>query len=162
MNDSPGLAAMMVQLGPLFQKIMQSLTPLVDQPIVRMPWVLPLARSQVIDAGATGTVLTPTDFTNALEWPFEIRSVKFSQDIAHTPRDWRVTIIDQIFNNPLQKAAFMVADVIDNNTGKWVLDFPWVMRPKGGAWQISVDNIDEENPITVDIALIGSFLIPRK
>jgi hypothetical protein len=160
--DSPGLAAMMVQFGPLVQTIMQRIQPLVDQPVVRMPWVLPLARSQVIAAGASGSVLTPTDFTNALEWPFEITAIKFSQDPAHTYRDWQVQLLDQIFNQPLQKSAFMVADVVDDNTGKWKLDFPWVMRPKGGAWQVVINNLDTINPITVDLGLIGSFLIPRK
>lgn len=159
---SPGLSAMLVQLAPVVSQFMQRIQPLLDQPVVRLPWNMSLARGQVIAAGATGQILTPTDFQYAFEWPFEIHTVKFSQDISHTFRDWRYAIQDQTFMQPLQKAqSTLVADVVDDNTGKYEWKFPWVMRPKGGAFQITVDNLDTINPITVDIALLGYLLIPR-
>ena len=82
---------------------------------------------------------------------------------AHTPRDWRVRIEDQTFNQPwgLSNNGTMVATYIDDNTGKYKLEMPWIVRPKGGALAITVYNLDTVNPITVDIAFIGSQLLPR-
>lgn len=158
---SPGLGAMLAQLAPVFQGFMNKIQPLLNQPVIRMPYNLPLARSQVLTAGSTSNILTPTDFSHSLEWPFEVRWVKFSQDPAHTYRDWRVGIQDQTFNQPFQKSNFMVADVVDDNTGKYVLEFPWIVRPKGGALNVVVDNLDTVNPLTVDINFSGYLLIPR-
>lgn len=161
-DASPGLSAMMVQLGPLLQTVMAKIQPLIDQPVIRMPYSMPLAHSQVIAAGLTGQILTPADFQYSLEWPFEVHAVKFSQDIAHTYRDWRVAFMDQTFNQPLQKAnSSLVAGLVDDNTGKWCWKFPWTIRPKGGGMNILVDNLDTVNPITVDVDLIGYLKIPR-
>jgi hypothetical protein len=42
-----------------------------------------------------------------------------------------------------------------------VWKFPWTIRPKGGGMNITVQNLDTVNPITVDIDLIGYMLLPR-
>lgn len=161
MSVSPGLEAMLVQLGPVIEQLKKQLGPLLDQPVIRMPWSLPLAQSQVIPPGASGQVLNSTSFTFNLEWPFEVHNVKFSQDIAHTYRDWQVYFQDQTFNQPLEKNAPLVADLVDDNTGKWEWKFPWTIRPKGGAMQVLVTNLDTVNPITVDVAFNGYLMIPR-
>lgn len=160
-DASPGLGAMMTQLAPLIQSALNKVQPLLDQPVIRMPYAMPLARSQVISAGQTGAILAPTDFSFNFEWPFEVRAVKFSQDVSHTYRDWRVNFQDQTFNQPLQKANALVADLVDDNTGKWAWELPWVIRPKGGGMNVTVDNLDTVNPITVDLAFIGYLMIPR-
>lgn len=152
---------MLMQLAPLAERVINSIKPVIDQPVQRFPYSMPLRQSQVIAAGATGQILTSSDFQNALEYPFEIQQVKFSQDPSHTPRDWRVFFRDQIFSSQMGSNSAMVDTLIDNNVGAWIWRFPWVMRPKGGAFQIFVDNLDASNPITVDIALIGDLLIPR-
>jgi hypothetical protein len=158
---SPGLEAMMVQLGPWIHHIKAALDPLLGQPIIRMPYSLPLAQAQVIPPGGQNVVLNSTSFTFNLEWPMEVHEVKFSQDIAHTYRDWQVYIQDQTFNQPLQKNASSVADLVDDNTGKWVWRFPWTIRPKGGAMNVAVNNLDTVNPITVDMSFLGFLMIPR-
>lgn len=161
-DASPGLSAMLAQLGPMIHSWLQKVQPLLDQPVVRFPYSMPLAASQVIAAGSTNAILMPTDFQFSLEYPFEVHEIKFSQDVAHTYRDWRVAFMDQTFNQPLQKANnSMVADLVDDNTGKWVWQYPWVIRPKGGGMNIQVQNLDLVNPITVDIGLIGYLLLPR-
>jgi hypothetical protein len=161
-DASPGLSSMMAQLGPLIQRLMGGIAPLLDQPVVRFPYSMPLAASQVIPAGQQGAILNPADFQYSLEYPFEVHEVKFSQDIAHTFRDWRVSFMDQTFNQPLQKANnSLVAGLVDDNTGKWYWKFPWTIRPKGGGMNITVQNLDLVNPITVDIDLIGYMLLPR-
>ncbi len=161
-DASPALSSMLVQLGPLIHGVMQRIQPMLDQPVVRFPYAIPLARSQVISAGQTGAILAPADFQYSFEYPFEVHELKFSQDPAHTYRDWRIAFMDQTFNQPLQKASTsMVADLVDDNTGKWVWKFPWTIRPKGGGFNIVVDNLDTVNPITVDIALLGYMLLPR-
>lgn len=156
-----GLAAMLVQLGPLVHGLISRLKPVVDQPIVRFPYVMPLRTSITIPAGAVGTPLPATDFLHALEWPFEVWKTKFSQDPAHTFRDWRVLVKDQTFNQDWMKSQAMVAELVDDNTGAWNLDMPWVVRPKGGGLTVNVDNLDTVNPITIDISFIGYLMIPR-
>lgn len=158
---SQGAEAMLSQLLPHFKGLMDRIEPLLNQPVVRVPYSLPLANSTVIPAGQQGQVLDSTSFSYSLEWPLEVHEVKFSQDIAHTFRDWRVNIQDQVVNQPLQKNTPMVADLVDDNTGKWTWKFPWVVRPKGGALLISVDNLDTVNPITVDLSFNGYLMIPR-
>jgi len=158
---SPGLEAMLVQLGPWINRIKEALDPLLGQPVIRMPYSLPLAQGQVIPAGGQNVVLNSTSFTFNLEWPMEVHAVKFSQDIAHTYRDWQVSIQDQTFNQPLQKNASLVADLVDDNTGKWCWNFPWTIRPKGGAMNVAVNNNDTVNPITVDMSFLGYLMIPR-
>lgn len=158
---SPGLEAMLVQLGPFVHGLKEKLEMLLDQPVIRMPYSLPLAQGQVIPAGGQNVVLNSTSFTFNLEWPMEVHEVKFSQDIAHTYRDWQVYLQDQTFNQPLQKNASLVADLVDDNTGKWVWRFPWTIRPKGGAMNVAVNNLDTVNPITVDMSFLGFLMIPR-
>jgi hypothetical protein len=162
MSISPGLEAMITQLLPVLQRLKMSIDPILNQPIIRQPYVLPLADGQVIAAGASGQILNSTSFSYNFEWPFEVHAVKFSQDIAHTYRDWRVSFQDQTFQQPLQKNASLVADLVDDNTGKWEWKFPWVIRPKGGGMNVTVDNLDAVNPITVDLAFIGYQLIPKQ
>ncbi len=152
MDTSPGMTAMLTQLAPVVGGFLQRVQPLFDQPIIRMPYAMPLATSQVIPAGAQNVRLEPTDFQYSFEYPFEVHEVKFSQDPAHTTRDWRVSLTDQ---------TFMIAQLVDDNTGKWVWKFPWIVRPKGGGLTVTVDNLDTVNPITVDICFLGYQLIPR-
>ncbi len=159
--DQNGLAAMLMQLMPTAQQVLQRLKPLVDQPVIRFPYNLPLVRSYTIAAGVTNAPLPQTDFSHSLEWPFEVERVKFSNDPSHTFRDWRVTIKDQTFNQEWMKASSMVDLLIQQNTAQWLLNFPWVVRPKGGGLTVSVDNLDSENPITVDVNFEGFLLIPR-
>lgn len=158
---SNGLAAMAVQYGPLFRSIVDRLKPFLDQPIIRFPYNLPLAVSAVIAAGANNQPLVQSNFSHSLEWPFEVHKVKFSQDPAHTFRDWRVFIRDLVMNQDMAKASSMVATTVDDNTGAWDLKFPWVVRPKGGGLTVFVDNLDTVNPITVDINFQGFLMIPR-
>jgi len=162
MQPSPSLAAMLAQLTPVFTGFMDKIQPLLDQPVIRFPYNMPLAQSQVIPPGAT-VPLTSTDFQYSFEWPFEVREISFSNDPSHTFRDWRVAILDQTFNQPWQKgiAGTMVETLLDVNTNKYCLKFPWVVRPKGGGLSIAVTNLDTVNPITVDINFIGSQLLPR-
>lgn len=161
MANQDGLAAQLVQLATIGEHVLDKIKPLIDQPIIRFPYNLPLARTATIAAGQTGLNLPNTDFSHSLEWPFEIRKVKFSQDPSHTFRDWRVNIKDQTFNQDWQKASAMIATLIDDNTGAWILDFPWVVRPKGGGLTVTVDNLDTVNPINIDINFEGFLLIPR-
>lgn len=158
---SPAVEAMLTQLAPVFKGFMDRIAPLLDQPIIRVPWVMPLATATSVAAGASNFPLDPTSFSYSLEWPFEVRAVKFAQDPAHTFQDWRITIQDQIVNQPLQKTNACVADLVDDNTGKWVWEFPWIVRPKGGALQVAVDNLDTVNPITINMSFIGYLMIPR-
>jgi hypothetical protein len=159
---TPGLEAMIAQLGPVVQRILQSVAPLVEQPVVRVPYSMSLSETQVIPAGES-VLLTPTDFQYSFEWPLEVHEVGFSQDPSHTYRDWRILFSDQIFNRPLEKAqtGSSPATLVDLNTGKWCWKFPWVVRPKGGAFSCLVTNLDQINPISVDISFIGYQLIPR-
>jgi len=163
MDTSPGMTAMLTQLAPVVGGFLQRVQPLFDQPIIRMPYAMPLAQSQVIPAGAQNVRLEPTDFQYSFEYPFEVHAVKFSQDPAHTTRDWRVALLDQTFNQQIQKSqsGSMVAQLVDDNTGKWEWKFPWLVRPKGGGLTVSIDNLDTVNPITVDICFLGYQLIPR-
>lgn len=156
-----GLPAMLLQLAPIIAKTLGRLQPLLDQPIIRLPYNFPLSNSATISAGQTGVPLNETDFLNALEWPFEIHNIKFSQDPSHSFRDWRVNIQDQTFNQPLMKNSTLVADLVANNTGRWDLEYPWIARPKGGGLKVSVDNLDSQNAILVDINFQGYLMIPR-
>ena len=156
-----GRDAMLSQLAPYIKPLLDSFKPLIDQPVIRMPYSLPLATSQVIGAGVTNFPLGQVNFSNAFEWPFEIQYVKFSNDPAHTFRDWRLSVMDLTFNQPWMKSSAMVSTLIDDNTGAWELKFPWIVRPKGGGLIPFIDNLDTVNPITVDIDFVGAFLIPR-
>jgi hypothetical protein len=160
--ETPGTAAMIAQLGPVFQQLLRGVQPLLDQPLIRVPYAMSLAATQVIAAGATA-ILTAADFQYSFEWPLEVHRVGFSQDLAHTYRDWRVLLTDGTFNRPLEKAptGSLVSTLVDLNTGKWEWKFPWTVRPKGGSFQVAVTNEDQDNPISVDLSFIGYQLIPR-
>lgn len=160
---SPGFGAMLAQLGPTVEGILNRITPLLDQPVVRFPYSMPLSTSQVIAPGTTNAILMPTDFQYSFEYPFEVHDISLSQDVAHTLRDWRIALLDQSYNAPLQKSnsGVLAANFVDLNTGKRCWRFPWVVRPKGGGYTIVVTNLDTVNPITVDISFNGYQLIPR-
>jgi hypothetical protein len=156
-----GLGAMLVQFAPIIKSVADKLKPLIDQPVVRMPYSLGDASSLTIAAGGNGARFPESDFSHSLEWPFEVQRVRFSQDPSHGYRDWRVTITDQTFNQDWMKNALMPAQLVNANTGFWELKFPWIVRPKGGALIVSVNNLDTVNPITVDVSFEGALLIPR-
>lgn len=160
-QTSSGFETMIMQFAPYMKSFMDWLGPLGNQPVVRVPYTSPLATSLTIAAGVSNQPLIQTDFQNSLEYPFEVRRVIFSQDPAHTTRDWRFSNMDMTFNMPWQKAPAMVATLIDANTLAWDLVFPWVVRPKGGGLQPFVTNLDTVNPITVDVNFVGSLLLPR-
>lgn len=157
-----GLAASIAQVAPWIKSALDRLRPLIDQPVIRFPWSLPLASSAVIPAGQVNQALLASDFQVSLEWPFEVHAIKFSQDPSHTFRDWRVAMLDQSQSQLMQNQPSMVAQLVDNNTGKWMLEpYPWVIMPKGGGLQVNVTNLDTVNPITVDISFIGYLLMPK-
>jgi len=163
-NGPSGLAAMLSQFLPTIHDIVNRIKPLIAQPIVRVPYNLPLATpitGQVIPAAGRSVALSAQDFSSSLEWPFEVHSIKFSQDPAHTFRDWRIFIRDQVYSQDLMKASARVATLVADDTGMWKLQFPWIIRAKGGGWTIQVDNLDAVNPITVDINLQGYLLVPQ-
>lgn len=163
MNEpqTSGLAAMLMQLGPRVKSTWDRIAPLLDQPVERMPYNLPLSAGQVIAAGAVQTPLLASDFQNSLEWPFEVHAIKFGQDAGHTFRDWTILITEIVFSKIWMKASGKVSDFVEDNTGQWKLNYPFILRPKGGQLQIMVSNLDAVNPITVDINFQGYQLIPR-
>jgi len=162
-QQGSALGAMLTQVGPFLTDLYLKVAPLLDQPVIRFPYNFPLSQSQVIPPGQSNVVLFQPDFNYNLEWPFEIEKIGFSQDPAHTTRDWRVSFMDQTFNQPWQKSntGILVATLLDTNTDKYVLKWPWPIRPKGGGLQIVVTNLDTVNPITIDLNIEGSQLVPR-
>lgn len=158
-----GLDAMLVQLAPYIKPLIDRIKPIVDQPIIRYPYNMSTSQSVTIAAGTANQPLNQVDFSNALEYPFEVSEVRFSQDRSHNTRDWRFQNMDLTFNMQWQKSptGSMIATIVDANTLAWKLAFPWVVRPKGGGLVPSVTNLDTVNPITVDIAFIGHLLLPR-
>jgi hypothetical protein len=160
MTPAEMVSTLMDKILPLGEFALKGLVDLVDPRILRMPYSMPNVGVRVIAAGQVGVSLNQQDFQNSLEWPFEVQRIKFSQDPAHTPRDWRVRITDQSKAQLLMPAPVMVAILIDNNTGAWELKTPRVMAARN-AWQIFIDNIDAINPITIDFALVGELLIPK-
>ena len=157
------LAASLTQIAPFADRLVKGLRFLIDQPVIREPYILATANpgGQVIAAGAVNTVLPMIDFSHSLEWTFEVKRIRFSNDASHTFRDWSVSVQDQTYNHPWMKNPVMVDTLISANTGFWELDFPWIIRPQGGGQQWYVNNLDAANPITVNVALIGELLIPR-
>lgn len=153
--------SMLAQLAPYIKPLIDAVKPIVDQPVIRMPYNLPLAQSAVIQPGVSNFPLMQSNFSHSLEWPFEIHKIKFSQDPAHTFRDWRFSNIDITFNQPWMKSSAMVATLVDDNTGVWELKFPWMVRPKGGGLNPFIDNLDTVNPITIDIDFEGYVLMPK-
>jgi len=108
-----GLNAQLAQMAPLMKGIIDRLKPVVDQPIIRFPYNLPAAQSQVIAANTAGQRLPDSFFSHSLEWPFEVHGMKFSQDPQHSFRDWRVLVKDQTFNQDLMKTDAMVATLVE-------------------------------------------------
>lgn len=164
LEQGNGLAAMVGQFLPTIHKITNLIVPLVNQPLVRIPYNIPLITpitGAVIAAGGRNVALTAQDFSSSLEFPFEVHAVKFSQDAAHTFRDWRIMIRDQVYSQDLMKASVRVATIVADDTGMWKLKFPWIVRARGGGWTITIDNLDAVNPITVDINLQGYLLVPQ-
>jgi hypothetical protein len=156
-----GLGAMLVQYAPIFKKVADHIKPLLDQPVIRIPFVLGNMNSLVLTPGQSNARFPESDFSLSLEWPFEVHRIRFSNDASHTFRDWQVTIQDQTFNQDWQKNPVKPAQLVEANTAFWKLTFPWVVRPKGGALVVTVNNLDTANPITVDVAFEGALLIPR-
>lgn len=153
---------MIGQLAYRAQAFMDILRPLVDQPVIRYPHTFSSRTALVMPAGATGVAWVQTDFQNSLEWPFEIERIKPTQDVAHSAQDWRIGISDQVFAQQwFQTQTQLVAGLIDNNTGTWLLKFPYTVRPKGGAFTLTGDNLDTVNPISVNCDFTGYLLIPR-
>lgn len=162
-GDLSALAATLTQLSPTVSRVFKGLQFLIDQPVIRQPqWLgTSTAGGQVIAAGANNVPLLQSDFSLSLEWPFSVRRIRFSNDPQHTFRDWRIVIQDFTFNQSWMKAPIMVDTLVDANTGFLELEVPWIVRPQGGGFQINVDNLDTANPISVNITLHGSLLIPR-
>jgi len=158
-----GLDAMLAQLAPYIKPLIDRIAPIIDQPIIRYPYNFSNSTSTTIAAGVANQPLLQSDFSNSLEYPFEVKKVVFSQDRSHTTRDWRFQLMDLTFNMQWQKSptGAMVATIVDANTLVWELDFPWIVRPKGGGLVPTVSNLDLVNPITVDIAFKGNLLLPR-
>jgi len=157
-----GLAAMLVQLASTWQDIHRKIKPLIDQPVIRQPYVMSNRTGLVVAAGTSGAAFDAADFQHSLEWPFEVHSIKPTQDAAHTANDWRLGIQDQTFNTPwFKNGTNLVRGLIEDNSGLYRLPFPWVVRPKGGALIMTADNLDAQNPITLNVSLIGCLLIPR-
>jgi hypothetical protein len=163
-NDNvSALAASLTQLAPNIKRMLDGFRFMIDQPVIRQPYILATsaAPGQVIAAGAQNVPLLQSDFSHALEWPFEITRIRFSNDASHTFRDWRIMLLDQTFNQQWMKNPVPVDCLIDANTGFWQLPYSWVIRPQGGGQQFNIDNLDTVNPITVNISLHGNLLIPR-
>jgi hypothetical protein len=157
------LASTLTQLAPRVHRILESLRFLVDQPVIREPYYLGTSNpgGNVIAAGATNIPLPQADYSHSMEWPFEVRRVRLSNDPQHTYRDWSFTIMDLTATHTWMKNPQLADGMIDANTGFWELPYPWVIRPAGGGWQINVNNLDPNNPITVNFVLHGNLLIPR-
>lgn len=158
-----GLAASLLQVAPGINRTLQGLRFLLDQPLIREPYVLctSAAGGQVIAAGAMNQPLNAADFSHSMEWPFEIRKIRLAIDAQHSPTDWRVLFQDNTYNHQWMKNPVPVANLIDANTLMFELPERWIIRPMGGGQQIYVDNLDTVNPISVSVSLIGALLIPR-
>lgn len=158
-----GLAASLLQIAPGITRTIQGLRFLLDQPLIREPYVLctSTAGGQVIAAGARNQPLNAADFSHSMEWPFEVRKIKFECDAQHTPADWRVLIQDNTYNHQWMKNPVPVASLLNANTLMFELPERWIIRQMGGGQQIYVDNLDTANAINVTVSLIGSLLIPR-
>lgn len=164
MDNVTGLAQSLLQLFPTINRVVDSLRFLIEQPMIREPYQLGTSApgGAVIPAGAMNVVQLQSDFSHSLEWPFQVSRIRFSNDAAHTFRDWRVRVLDQTFNHEWMKNPIMVDALIDANTGFWDLQYPWIIRPQGGGQQWYVDNLDTANPITINITLEGHLLIPNR
>jgi hypothetical protein len=135
-----------------------------DTNIIRSPYILSTSAPGgiVIPAGQQNVPQLLSDFSNSLEWPFEVTKIRFVNDAAHTFRDWRVRVVDQTFNQEWMKNPAMVEALINVQTGFWELPEPWIIRSQGGGQNWFIDNLDAVNPIQVTIALFGALLIPSR
>ena len=52
-QQAAGLTQMMLQLGPVAQRLMNSIKPLIDQPVERFPFEMPLATSAIFRTGTS-------------------------------------------------------------------------------------------------------------
>lgn len=163
---TPGISALassLMQLAPGVKRLLDGFRFMVDQPVIREPYYLGSSNpgGNVIAAGAANVPLPQADYSHSMEWPFEVRRVRLSNDSAHTFRDWSFTITDLTFQHTWMKNPQLADGMIDANTGFWELPYPWVIRPAGGGWQINVNNLDAVNPITINVVLHGNLLVPR-
>lgn len=135
-----------------------------DAIVTREPYILATSApgGVIIPAGQVNVPLLLTDFSNSLEWPFEVDRIRFVNDPQHTFRDWRVRVLDQTFNQEWMKNPVMVEALIQIDTGFWELKRPWIIRSQGGGQNWFIDNLDAVNPIQIVIALHGSLLIPKR
>jgi hypothetical protein len=136
-----------------------------DNPlIIRSPYVLATSApgGAIILPGQQNVPQLLSDFSNSLEWPFEVTKIRFVNDAQHTYRDWRVRVVDQTFNQEFMKNPVMVEALINVETGFWELPEPWIIRSQGGGQNWFVDNLDTVNPIQITIALFGALLQPSR
>jgi hypothetical protein len=159
------LAQTLMQLFPTVNRVINSLRFLIDQPVIREPYLLGTSapNGATVAAGGVNVVQLQSDFSHSLEYPFEVERIRFSNDSSHTFRDWRVRVVDQTFNHEWMKSqSVMVETLVDANTGFWDLQYPWIIRSQGGGQQWFVDNLDTVNPINISIVLHGHLLIPSR
>jgi hypothetical protein len=92
-----------------------------SQLITREPYVLATSAvgGAIIAAGQMNVPLLLSDFSNSLEWPFEVDRIRFVNDPSHTFRDWRVRVVDQTYNQEWMKNPVMVEALITVDTGFW-------------------------------------------
>lgn len=144
------------------RRLVEGLAFLNSAPFNEMPYVMECATpgGQIIAPNARNTVLPTQDYSHSLEYPFVVDELRFTTDVAHTLRDWRVLIKDLSYNQDWMKNPVLAAGLVAPNTRSWILKRPWVIRPQGGGVQIYIDNLDTVNPITVNVSLVGVLAIP--
>lgn len=166
MQDSnvAGLASTLLQLVPSAKRIVDGLKFVVDQPVMRFPYTLSTSAvgGAIIAPGQMNVPQLASDFSNSLQWPFEVTKIRFTNDAQHTYRDWRVRVVDQTYTQEMSKNPTLVEALVNVETGFYELDFPWIIRPEGGGQNWFVDNLDTVNPIQITIALHGSLLFPMR
>ena len=162
-NSASALASSLMQLAPGIKRLLDGMRFLIDQPVTREPYYLGTSQpgGTVIAAGASNVPLPQADFSHSMEWPFEVKRIRLSNDPQHTFRDWRIVLQDMTFNHIWSKNPILADGLIDANTGFWDLPYPWVIRPMGGGMLINIDNLDSTNPISVNVTLHGNLLIPK-
>jgi hypothetical protein len=135
-----------------------------DSSMVRSPYILSTSApgGTIIPPGQQNVPQLLSDFSNSLEWPFEVTKIGFQNDPSHTYRDWRVRVVDQTYNQEWMKNPILVAALINAETGFWELPMPWVIRSQGGGQNWFVDNLDAVNPIQITITLFGSLQFPTR
>lgn len=162
-SNVAALAAVLTQLYPRITRLFDGFRFLVEQPVIREHYVMGPANpgGNIILPGAVSTPLQAADYSFSLEWPFQVTRIRLSNDAQHTFRDWALLLQDRTFNHQWMNNPILADGLIDANTGFWTLPEPWVIRPQGGGCQIYITNLDTINPITVNVELHGSLLIPK-